>query len=285
MENIEFNWESNAGLRIFGQFWKPEGNNIKAVVCLVHGLGEHSSRYKVLPQTLTDNGFALIGFDLEGHGKSEGKRGHTPSYQAYMDNISILLDKAHQFFPGTDIFLYGHSLGGNLVINYILRNKPSVKGVIATGPWFRLSNPPKESVQKFAFWLNKFWPSFRAFNRIKSGHRGEERVCKMVKDRLIHPWISVRTFLSAQEAGCWAIRHAGELHVPLLILHGGEDQVTSVNASREFAGVAGEKCDIKIWPGLYHEIHNEPRNTELFDEVITWLNLRIDSGKKKPHSN
>lgn len=273
MIHQEFNWISREGLNIFGQLWSP-GAAPKGVVCLVHGLGEHSSRYKVLPGILTNEDFALIAFDQHGHGKSDGIRGHTPSYEAFMDNITELLGEAARRFPGIDRYLYGHSLGGNLVVNYALRYKPAIKGIIATGPWFRLTRPPSPLIRKTAYLLNKFWPSFRTSNGLKSAdlaHQDRERREKE-QDEYLHPWISVRTFVSAEEAGRFALEHAAELSYPVLLLHGSEDNVTSAGASAEFARQLHDKCSFLIFDGLYHEIHNEPKNQEIFGQIVSWLN-------------
>src|SRR5512136_2076842 len=109
MIHEEFSWLTDDGLNIFAQIWKPE-SDVKAVVCIVHGLGEHSSRYKELPVELTNSGFAFLGYDQRGHGKSEGRKGHTPSYEALLADISKLIDEAYKRFPNKKIFLYGHSM-------------------------------------------------------------------------------------------------------------------------------------------------------------------------------
>lgn len=277
MRHSDFKWISSRGINIYGQVWKPN-EEVKAVVCLVHGLGEHSSRYKILPNALTRQGFALIAFDQHGHGKSGGKRGHTPDYQAYMDNISHLLEEASTRFPGKERFLYGHSLGGNLVVNYALRFNPDIKGIITTGPWFRLTHPPRPLLQKLAQKLNKFWPSFRTFNGVRAvylSHNGVKNVINE-RDSYMHPWISVRTYLTAEEAGRWALEHACELNYPMLLLHGGEDHVTSVEASKEFSTKANHNCTLHVYEGLFHEIHNEPRNEEIFERIIDWLNEQVN---------
>ena len=99
MNHEEFGWLTDDGLKIYAQVWLPE-DEVRAVVCLVHGLGEHSGRYKQLPIDLNDSGFVLIGYDQRGHGKSEGKRGHTPSYEAYLSDITKLLQESAKRFPG-----------------------------------------------------------------------------------------------------------------------------------------------------------------------------------------
>jgi alpha-beta hydrolase superfamily lysophospholipase len=274
MLHDEFGWRTDDGLKIFAQVWIPE-HEIKAVVCLVHGLGEHSGRYKQLPVDLTNSGFALIGYDQRGHGKSEGKRGHTPSYEAYLADISKVLHEAGKRYPDKKIFLYGHSMGGNLVINYALRNPSgNISGVIATGPWLKLSRPLGPIMNSLAVFLNKCFPSFSTFHGIKSTDfsQAKYKIEDHVKDELMHPWISARTFICIRDAGLWALEHASEFKFPLLILHGGSDKVTSPESSREFVSRVKTDCTLKIFDELYHEIHNEPKRDEIFSVFIYWLN-------------
>lgn len=285
MKHREFNWITEDGAGIYGQMWQPE-DEIKGVVCLIHGLGEHCSRYKLLPRKLTDEGFALIAFDQYGHGRSEGKRGHAPSYEAMLGNIARLIEQAALHFSDKDMFLYGHSMGGNLVINYALRYKSDIKGVIATGPWLKLTKPPKPRLVSLVKWLDKYWPSLRIWNGIrpaKLSHKKKDAADKgekREKDPFIHPWISIHTFLGVHEAGDYALRHARDFSYPILILHGGEDHITSAQSSREFAAENGENCTLKIFPGLYHEIHNEPHSDEIFSTIVEWLNSRIQTGNR-----
>ena len=122
----------------FGQYWEPQ--NVEGVIVLAHGMGEHIGRFEnsVVPELLK-SGFAVLGFDQYGHGKTKGKRGHCPSYEALLETIDITINKAKSLFPNKDVFLYGHSMGGNLVINYSLRKKHNLKGVIASSPFFAFS--------------------------------------------------------------------------------------------------------------------------------------------------
>ncbi|MCX6150856.1 MAG: lysophospholipase [Ignavibacteriales bacterium] len=274
MENVQFGWKTEDGLNIFAQIWIPDVE-VKAVVCLVHGLGEHSSRYKELPIALTSAGYALISYDQRGHGKSEGKRGHTPSYEASLSDVSKLLNEAAKRFPDKKLFLYGHSMGGNLVINYVLRNiSTDLAGVIVTGPWLKLCHPPNSIMNNVASFLNNYWPSFISFNGLKSSDLSKEKIKLEVpeKDKYIHPWISARTFVSVRDAGEWALSHAEDFNLPLLILHGGSDRVTSPEASRRFAAKVKTDCTLIVFDELYHEIHNEARRDEIFIAIVSWLN-------------
>ena len=131
MKHIEFKLETADNLELFARKWLPDSEAL-AVICLIHGKGEHSGRYLNAASTLTDAGYILLTFDLRGHGKSQGRRGFSPSYEALMDDISLLLNEAVNRFPNLPHFLYGHSLGGNLVLNYALRRKCRLSGVIAS---------------------------------------------------------------------------------------------------------------------------------------------------------
>ena len=143
MQTLEWNWKSSDGIEMYSRGWLPAGKP-KAAIVLVHGHGEHVGRYEHVGAALTGGGYALLGFDLRGHGRSGGPRGHTPSYEAYMDDIAAFLAQAGERHPGLPRFLYGHSLGGNLVLNYVLRRRPDLTGVIVTGPW----QVPDSSIQE-----------------------------------------------------------------------------------------------------------------------------------------
>ncbi len=112
METFEWNWKTADGLQMYAQGWSPtqsvlrEGE-IKAAICLVHGHGEHTGRYAHVGAALTEKGYSLLGFDLRGHGKSAGPRGHTPSYDALLDDIAAFFGQIEGRYPGLPRFLYG----------------------------------------------------------------------------------------------------------------------------------------------------------------------------------
>ncbi len=143
MKHNEFKFRTFDGLQLFGQSWQPE-DQPRAVICLVHGMGEHSGRYGHVADRLTQACYSVFAFDLRGHGKSPGPRGHTPSYEALLNDVNFFLNEVDKNFPELPLFLYGHSLGGNLVLNYVISRQPKLKGVIVTGPWLRLAfEPPR----------------------------------------------------------------------------------------------------------------------------------------------
>jgi len=140
MPNEEFSWTTKDQLKLFAQAWTPEGE-VKAVLALVHGLGEHSGRYQDVARTLNREGYALFGFDLRGHGRTEGPRGHF-SYTAALDDVDRLINEAQKLFPGKPVFLYGHSMGGNLVLYYAMKRMPTcLFGIISTSPALGTAKP------------------------------------------------------------------------------------------------------------------------------------------------
>jgi len=277
MQHQELTWNSFDGLLIFAQYWKPDNGEVKAVICLVHGHGEHSGRYGHVAKMFTDNGYAMIAFDLRGHGLSKGQRGHTPAYEALLNDVELLLAKTDTLFPGTKKILYGHSMGGNIVTNFLLRRHADVIAGIVTGPFFRLAFQPPA----FQLWLgrnmNKIWGAFPDHSKLNADHisHDKEVVRKYKEDKLVHDNISARLGMTLIENGEWAIAHANELKLPLLVMHGTGDQLTSASASEEFARNAGKMVKYVPFQGMYHEIHNEPDKQEVFKIMLDWCNTQI----------
>lgn len=273
MRSYEFIMKTHDGLNLLARTWEPGGDPAGAI-CIVHGLGEHGGRYVDLAEYLTARGWAVIAIDLRGHGRSEGRRGHISSYEALMDDISILLEEASGRYPGQPLFLFGQSMGGNLVINHALRRKSGIAGVIASSPMLRTAfKPPywKTIIGKF---LRPVLPLLPLYNEVRAADlsRDPDVVSAYESDPLVHDRLTLR-FYDVLLAGEWAIRHAADLEVPTLIMHGDRDRVTSPEASGEFSARAGDICTFKVWEGFYHEIHNEPGREVAIDYLIGWLEL------------
>ena len=240
----------------------------------MHGLGEHSGRYAHVAAALNDAGYALLGLDLRGHGKSGGPRGHTPSYDTLLDDIGRLLDEAAARYPGLPRCLYGHSLGGNLVLNYALRRKPSIAGVVATSPWLRLSSAPPAARMTLGRVMNRLLPAFVQSSGLDpTGLSRDPEVVRAYKvDPLVHDRLSARLGMAAIANGEWAIAHAAEFPaVPLLLVHGTGDPMTSAVATQEFAAKVPGGCTLKLWEGFYHETHNEPEKADVLAYMIGWM--------------
>ncbi len=272
MNTVEWEWTSSDGLTMYAKAWLPE-TPAKAAISLVHGLGEHIGRYEHVGAALTGAGFALLGFDHRGHGKSAGPRGHTPSYEALLDDIHTFLTQVEERYPDTPRFLYGHSMGGNLVINYPLRHPADLNGVIATAPFLRLAFQPPALKVALGRWMNNLLPGFTQTSGLETAalSRDPQVVEAYEKDPLVHDKISARLFVSLFDAGLYALEHAADFPIPMLLLHGTADRLTSAEASREFGARAPFYVTTELWDGWYHELHNEPEKERFFRRLIAWL--------------
>lgn len=272
MKQEELSWTSSDGLNIYGTYWAPDEAPV-AVICLVHGMGEHINRYSHMAEFFCERNIAIIGYDHRGHGKSGGKRGHSPSYNHLLDGIDDLLKQANDKWPNVPKFLFGHSMGGNLVANYAIVRKPEVKGVILSAPYFRLSFSPstlKVGLGKFA---SRILPGLIQPTGLDptSVSRDKEVVDAYVADPLVHDKISAAFFMGVHTAGEVAINAAPDLQIPTLLYHGSADKLTSPEASEEFAKNANGFVTFKLWDGLYHESHNEPEKEEVFNYIYAWM--------------
>jgi alpha-beta hydrolase superfamily lysophospholipase len=191
-----------------------------------------------------------------------------------LDDIDGLLLESVSRFPGRPVFLYGHSLGGNLVLSHILSRESHAVGAIVTGPLLRTAFEPPGWKIKLGETLYSLWPTFALSNGLdpKGLSHDPKVVSAYVNDPLVHNRISARLGLDMLRAGKRALDHAGELSKPLALMHGASDPLCSPQASQEFAQRAKGACTLKLWDNLYHEIHNEPEQGLVFQTMIQWLN-------------
>lgn len=275
MTHYEYHWIADEGVKIYGHAWDPE-KPAKALVCLVHGLGEHSSRYTHVGHYLNEAGYALIAFDHRGHGKSEGQRGYFPNYNSVMQDINKHLSQVRTRYPNCPLFLYGHSMGGNFVLNYVLRNCPDIQGVIATAPFLKLAFKLSLIKKFIALTLKYLLPRLPMSSGLdtRDVSRDKQVVIDYDNDPLTHDRVTP-AFYHILEAGDWALQHAKDFPLPLLLMHGSEDHITSHKNTIAFSKEAGDKATLKIWNGLYHEIHNEPEQEDVLRFMVNWLDSRL----------
>lgn len=257
----------------------------RAVICLVHGFGEHAGRYAHTGQFFNEQGITLVAFDLRGHGTSEGKRGHAPSFDAYLDDIQLFTHTINELYKNTPIFLYGHSMGGNLVLNYFLKRGPHpdgeagsvFKGIITTGPWIRLAFEPKPFMITLGKMMRSIYPSFTQPSGLIEAHVSKDPVIveKYINDPLNHSSITASAGMGLTEAAAFLNTYEGTLSLPTLIMHGDEDLFTSQPASEAFAKRVKGDVTYKKWEGMYHEIHNEPDKMTVLNYTLDWINRKI----------
>ncbi|MFN8125924.1 MAG: alpha/beta hydrolase [Candidatus Nanopelagicales bacterium] len=262
------------GASVFWQQWFPDTDPV-GVVCLVHGLGEHSSRYGYVAQRLTDAGLAVYALDLRGHGHSGGTRGDLRVDDAVAD-IAALVAAAQTDYPGLPVILYGHSLGGLLTMTYVVRRRPDVAGMVASAP--ALDSELRE--QKVKFTMANILGGIVPGVTIPTGldpngvSRDPEVVAAYTADPLVHDKGSLalakQTFSAMDD-----MMAQKTFPIPLLIIHGTADPLTVPSASRVFADNTEGDITLIEYDGMFHEPHNEPEKEQVLDDVLAWITPRL----------
>jgi alpha-beta hydrolase superfamily lysophospholipase len=272
----EFFLNTGQGRKLYAQTWSP-ASDIKAVVTLIHGFGEHCLRYKPYISYFIDAGIAFFGYDQQGHGQSEGKRGTILSYESLLDDVEAAIQKTRELFPNIPHFIYGHSMGGGVALNYLLRRSPELTGGIITSPWLALTKEPSKVLKNLVAVLQKYLPNVTINSGLDTKYIStvEKEVEKYNADSLNHGRISFRLFYEINRSGLWAIENTGKLKIPILLMHGLADQITSPDASQKASLGNPEYIDFKRWEGKYHELHNESNRPEIAAFVMDWINNKL----------
>jgi alpha-beta hydrolase superfamily lysophospholipase len=271
LQETDIQLETGDGVGLVAREWRP-GEPTKGVVCVFHGLGEHGGQYEEVAKALTKEGVALIAVDLRGHGRSGGRRGHTRSYTALLDDVDAVLAGAAARHPRVPRFLYGHSLGGNIVLNHAMRRHPHVAGVVATGPWLRMTTELAWYKRFLATLLEPIWPAL-SFSAGSDRDDAVEGVSLRRNVELFHNTISLRLLIGVRRAGVWAERNSALLKTPTLLIHGEADPVTAPSSSREFARRAGSGVRAIFLPGVGHNPHEEDPAT--IPTIVEWVVERL----------
>lgn len=261
----------HAGRHIFTKTWLPDGTP-RANIILVHGIGEYCERYEHVCEFLTGIGCAVYGFDHIGHGKSDGKRGCMSYADAY-EIINTIKAQLLEQMPAVPVILYGHSMGGGVVISYGLSYSEGLKGIIATSPAVGMANPMKPGVVRMLRVLKKIAPNLTVSNGLPADGISHDRsvVEKYQSDPLVHDKVSVTLGLDLMDSGDRVAAWDREYPVPLLVAQGSKDQLVDPVAAENFALHAKGNVTYKRFEGGYHELHNEPNRQELFDVFAEWI--------------
>jgi alpha-beta hydrolase superfamily lysophospholipase len=243
------------------------------VLAFLHGFGEHGGRYELWGGRFAQKGFAFAAMDLRGHGRSEGKRGHAASFRKLVKDTAVFHNNIRHLFPNIPVILYGHSLGGTIVVHYLISGVVRCEGAIIASPWFSLLKPPSLFSQIPAFVLKYLLPRVRMkFALDPEGLSRDPGIAvQLIKDPLILNRISVGLYGEILQAGLKASRSIYKINIPMLVMHGDADRITSVKKSREFVMNANKRSTYKEWPGSYHELHNEPDADLVFEYMLKWI--------------
>ncbi|EMR01917.1 alpha/beta hydrolase [Cesiribacter andamanensis] len=275
MRTESFQLERPGGIRLWAWLHLPKGA-AKALVVLVHGLGEHAGRYQQLAGWLQEQGYGLLVWDQRGHGQTGGQRGHA-DYPLLLQDVEVMLKEARRRQPRSPLFVYGHSMGGTVALAALRQNPQLIRGIrglVLSAPWLELAFSPPAALMALARLMARVFPAYSQANRLKPEwlSRDPEVGRAYQQDPLVHDRISAGLFCQIQEAGRQALRGAAP-RLPMLVLHGTDDAITSFRASQRFAHAAGatflEGADLR------HEQHNEPEGREVLQQVLDWMDRRL----------
>ena len=279
--SYEGTFTASAECRLFEQSWEPEGTPRSAIV-LVHGYAEHSSRYAHIASYLIDHGHAVYTYDHRGHGRSEGKRAYVESFDAYLEDLDIFLQRICTRYSDLPVFLFGHSMGGTICALYCIERHMNLAGLILSSPALRIHGAAPFLLIKILYALGYLLPSLPTIKLDRSNlSHDDEVVAKACRDLLnFHGRMPARTGSEILHAIHRIQVGMDRLSLPFLVFHGTADRLTDVSGSCQLYHTAtSEDKTLGLYEGFYHETFNEPQKSQVLYELSNWLDEHIyDAG-------
>jgi acylglycerol lipase len=238
----------------------------RAQVLIVHGLGEHSGRWEHVGGFLAQHALAAYAFDLRGHGGSGGGRCDIGDFSEFLDDLEIVLQGLPEGLPTV---VYGHSMGGLIAVSYAISDRPQPDLYVLSAPGLEADFPAWLRIT--AKVLGKVLPGMKLPNSIKGEQLSRDPAVgeRYFADPLVITKTTARfgaKGLGQQEAVAGEL---GNIAVPTLVVHGAEDPLVPPRASAVLAGLPG--VERKLFPGLRHEIHNEPEQDDVLGFIVKWI--------------
>ncbi len=280
IRRIQSSFEGVGGASLVRRAWLPQ--QPVAALAVVHGLAEHSGRYEHLGTWFAERGYAVHAYDQRGHGGSSGRRCHAARFDDLLDDLSIFLDRVREGHRGLPAGVIGHSVGGLVVISHLRERQPDVACAVTSGAALCLADGVSPLRLALARALRRLLPHLRISTGVDpSGlSRDPDVARRYVEDPLVSKTLT--TSLAAELVA--AIERIGAggggVQVPVLLLHGADDPLCSVEGSRAFhASLDVPGSALRVYPSLLHEIFNEPEHETLFQDVLNWLQARGLQGR------
>lgn len=265
------------GVRIVYDVWTPD-TGPRAVVVLSHGLGEHARRYDHVARRFGVDGLATYALDHRGHGRSGGKRVLCKDISEYTGDFATLVAIAVKEHPGATCIVLGHSMGGGIVFAYGVERPDDYGLMVLSGPAVAAQAAVPPLLRLLAKTLGAVFPGLPV-QELDTGaiSRDPEVVSAYNTDPLVHhgkvPAGIARALLLVGET---MPQRAPALTAPLLVVHGSQDRLIPVEGSRRLIEAVGSSDrELKVYPGLYHEVFNEPERDQVLDDVVSWINARL----------
>jgi alpha-beta hydrolase superfamily lysophospholipase len=255
---------------------------VRAVTLLVHGYGEHQGRYAGLVRVLTGRGLAVYALDHRGHGRSGGPRATVLRFDDFLDDLRLLERRARVAHPGAPVFVFGHSMGGLIALRFALRYQDELRGLALSAPALRFGESAPAVLRRLGAVVARLAPALpvpgprpeaagesllsrdpevqRAFDADPLNYHGP-----------VQARMGYQTLQAAQEAR----RRVESLRLPLLVMQGDADRyVVPAGAAELYERASSVDKTLKWWPGLRHELLNEPEGPQVRAFLLEWLESR-----------
>ncbi len=273
MKHKEGTFKGQKDVNLYYQCWLPD-ENPRAILVLVHGLAEHSGRYKNLVNYFVPRGFAMYSFDHRGHGKSEGLRSYVDRFSQYSADLKTFIEIVRQGYPHAKIFVIGHSLGATIAVSYAIEHQQELDGMILSGATLIASSTVSPLILAAAGVLSTLIPRLGVATIDASTiNRNQAFVDAYINDALVyHGKIPART--GAELARMWKTLpgQLAKLTLPMLIMHGSADRLANPRGSTLLHEQARSKDKtLTVYEGFYHEIFNESDCEQVMADMEAWL--------------
>lgn len=256
--------------------WRLDGALPRAVVLIVHGLGEHAGRYAHVAAWLNAQGFSVRAHDHHGHGLSSGPRGGVPEPMRLVNDLALAVDDTRRAFVGVPLVLLGHSLGGLVAASFVARTVGPVDALVLSSPGL---DPGLSGFQRgLLAVLSRMAPSLRVGNGLNADDISHDpAVVKAYReDPLNHDRIGSRLARFLADEGAVVQAAAPRWEVPTLLLYAGADRIVRPEGSRRFAAAAPAAMVSTFgFDALFHEIFNEVDTTAVFAALGAWLDRTL----------
>lgn len=266
------------GLALFYQCWLP-ADAPAATVVVVHGFGEHSGRYKEIVNYFVPRQYAIYSFDLRGHGHSPGLRGYINRWSELREDLAAFMELVRREQPTSPVFVLGHSTGGVIVLDYCLRNLDGISGVICSAPLIG-----EIGISAFllllARALDRIWPTLSLSTGLDISKLSRDPAVEreVRADPFFHCLATPRLGMEIERTVEWIHAHAGEFSLPLLIIHGTDDELSPIGGSRRFIqAVTCPDARLQEYGGGFHELFHDIIKEQVLADTESWLTQHLDA--------
>lgn len=268
------------GIELAGLVRRPAAD-ARAAIAMVHGLGEHSGRYAPLHDALVAAGFAVGAADLRGFGRSPGVRGHIDRWDDYRQDTAAIVALAGSLAPGRPLFLFGHSMGGLIVLDFALERPAGLAGVIASGPALVPAGVRRPMHEMASRLLSVLAPRFSIELGLDPAGLSTDAsvVADYLADPLVHGRVSMRWGAEILRTMAATRQRAPAFGLPLLLMHGTLDPINDVEGSRAFHDACGHPDrHLKCYARSCHEVHHDVDRVAFQRDLLRWLRERSMRG-------